>query len=91
MAEDFLILKEKILDCIDSLSINYQRCEDAGMKDTESILYNKIETLFDNLKVSNTKGALEEIIFLGKLIEKDMENWMVSIGQSTTSINWPDV
>lgn len=87
--EKLFLLKEQILQKISFLRINYNRCIDAGMKDTGSVLYNKICDILDKTEASDSIEGLEEVVFLGQIIEKDLERWMIAIGQTTTSISWP--
>jgi len=91
MEKELLDLKEKILNSISILMSNYQNCIDANMKDPNSSLYNKIESLIEQVNAIEDKMALSEVIIEAKTIEMELDRWITSQGQSTLNILWPDI
>ena len=91
MEKELLDLKEKILNSISILMSNYQNCIDANMKDPNSSLYNKIESLIEQVNAIEDKMALSEVIIEAKTIEMELDRWITSQGQSTLNISWPDI
>lgn len=91
MEKELLDLKEKILNSISILMSNYQNCINANMKDPNSSLYNKIESLIEQVNAIEDKMALSEVIIEAKTIEMELDIWITSQGQSTLNISWPDI
>ena len=89
MEKKLIDFKEDILNNIEILRYNYERSIEANMKDPESALYNKIENIIERTNSANSYRALEKTISVAKTIEMQIDNWLISIGQSTISLSWP--
>lgn len=64
-------------------------CVENGMIDQDSILYNKTDDLVDDAKVVETPFELMEIVNKAKVIEINLDRWLVSKGQTTIGLPWP--
>lgn len=85
----FKSIKHKILSNLDTLRIAVKDCEDMGMLDIESSLYNQADDLYNQASVSMDMGELEIIYIKAKDIEVNLDLWLSSIGKSTTALSWP--
>jgi hypothetical protein len=85
----FLKIKEDILDNLDILIFNLENCVDAGMLDDGSAIYNTLEDLSDQINSIDTNEELEEIISQAKIIERQIDGWMATQGQTSISLTWP--
>lgn len=87
----FIKLKEEVGENVEALRIEIVRCTDAGMKDYESVLYNEICSLEEELESIDNEIELDEIITSAKTIEKKIDLWLASQGKSTMSLPWPSI
>lgn len=85
----FLEKKEEVLKNLDILHFNLEKCIDSGLTDTDSMIYNHIEDLVDEVDSIDSLEELEEFVFRAKTIESQINNWLVTFGESTISLSWP--
>jgi hypothetical protein len=88
-AENFLNTKEDVLNKLVILHFNLKKCVEIGMIDNDSDIYNNIDDIIDLVKAVDTKEELEEVITQAKTIERQIDIWLSSQGQTTISISWP--
>lgn len=89
--ERFLALKEAISDNLEVLKLYLDTIEGEGFSDPESVLYNQITDLVDQIGAITIPQELENIIFLGKTIEKNLDLWLAREGRSSLELQWPDL
>ena len=89
--ELFLQKREDVLNNFAILHFDLDKCIEMGMIDSESVLYNRIDSLINEIKIVNTIDELEELITLSKAIEMQIDAWLVSQGETTMSLSWPSL
>lgn len=87
--ERFLKIKEGILSNLDTLLFNLENCVESGMVDDGSSMYNTLEDLIDQISSVDTKEELEEVISQAKIIERQIDGWLATQGQTSVSLTWP--
>jgi hypothetical protein len=89
--QQFIDDKEWIINSIDELMDHLQDCERLGMLDENSEIYNKLILLKENTDASDSYFLLSEIVYQAKLIEKNIDAWLASMGRYTDDLSWPDI
>jgi hypothetical protein len=87
--EKFLEKREEVLNNLDVLMFNLEKCEDAGMIDLDSEIYNKIDELIEEVNSIDTLEELEELVSQGKGIESKIDMWLNTQGETTIGLSWP--
>lgn len=90
-ASKFIGVKDDVVINLDALQNRVNECIDLGMLDNESILYNEIYTLLEDVGAVHTYPELAEIIIRGQEIEHNIDAWMSGKGFTTISLDWPDL
>ena len=90
-AEKFLEIKEEILNNMAVLRFNLEKAVEAGMQDIDSELYNRLTTIHDDIKEVDSKEELEELVLQAQNVENLIDSFLLSEGQSTLSLSWPQM
>lgn len=85
----FLEKADQISSNINLLIFNLENCVEAGMLDDGSSYYNTLEDLMDQITSIDTHEELEEIISQAKIIERQIDSWLATHGQTSISLTWP--
>jgi len=90
--DKFIALKDIVIENLNILRANLDTCTDQlGMDDPESVLYNKIIDLIDDVATVELPEELDEIISRAQDIEKAIDIFLAREGQNTLGLTWPDV
>ncbi len=81
--------KKQLLKNISILRNTLDDCLDAGMVDFESIFYNQLEELEEEIHASENIQELIELIGRGQIFEKQLCVLYDNAGLSTTNLDWP--
>jgi hypothetical protein len=87
--DEFLLAKEEVMDNLETLQMRISSCQDQGMLDPSSSLYNEAVILFEDAEAIETAGELEEIIVKAKEMEHNIDTWISLHGGSTMELHWP--
>lgn len=87
----FILYKEQVIDILEDLQSMIVQCEDQGMLDPNSTLYNELLVIMDEAKYANNLEELDEVITKGKELEYNVESWLARHGGSTLELNWPNL
>jgi hypothetical protein len=82
-------IKEKILKNLFILQSTFSRCQDSGLADEKSVLYNKIYELIDKVKNSQQFGDLSVLVMEARDLEQNLEFWISSNGGLSMELAWP--
>jgi hypothetical protein len=85
----FVQAKSDVIENLEALQLNLNRCVDEGMLDYDSAFYNELSALLEDAHIVKTPEELSEIITLAKTLETDIDAWMSMRGQTTVSLTWP--
>ena len=88
--EKFLKIKEDVLNNVGVLRFSLGQCMEVGLEDPESTFYNRIENLERYIKGIYSYVELKEAIDQAKAIEMEIDAFLVSKGELTMSLTWPD-
>lgn len=88
-SDDFLHAKEQVMDNLDTVLTRISQCEDQGMLDPGSSLYNEVLMIMDDVEIVHTFEELEEAIIKGKEIEHNVDAWLALHGGNTLELDWP--
>jgi len=90
--EKFLALKDVVIENLNILRANLVTCTDQlGMDDPESVLYNTILDLIDDVATVELPEELDEIISRAQDVEKAIDIFLAREGQNTLGLTWPDL
>lgn len=89
--KEFIRAKEAILDNMEALLMRVDDCQDLGLIDEKSALYNQILDIMDEAQVSSTFEELEEVIAVAKDIEFHLDSYLLRHGVSTMDLQWPQI
>ena len=89
-AEIFLQTKEDVLNNLAILHFNLEKAADAGIIDVGEELYNRIEDLIEAVNLASFNEELEAFVENAKAIEIQIDAKMISAGEVTVSLTWPD-
>ncbi len=81
--------QNQILDNLDVLKLNLEKCVDDGMLDTQDEHYNQLLILIDEATLSKTWDELQEVITKAKVLEIEIDAWFANHGITTISLSWP--
>ena len=88
--EKFLSLKNQVLDNLLALKLRLEECTETGMPDPTNEMYNHITNLIDETEVIDIVPEIEIQISRGKDMEKRIDTWLASQGNSSMQLLWPD-
>ena len=89
--EEFLRIKGEVLDNIETLLIRIDQCQQQGMVDPSSTMYNELLLISDEAEVSSTYEELEEVETKAKELEQNVDVWLARHGETTISLLWPNL
>ncbi len=87
--KEFHKIKEQVIDNLEEIEVRIGECEDQGMLDSSSALYNQILVLLDDADIVKTYEELEEVIERGKEVEHNIDTWLALHGGNTMELDWP--
>ena len=87
--KEHLEYKQKVLDNLDLLKSILVDCEDEGLNDPDSTIYNQLVDLIDEAEALEKEEELDLIVYRAKIIEKDVDEFLSRNGRSSISIDWP--
>ncbi len=87
----FFKYQDQIIDNLETLRINLENCEDAGLIDLDEIIYNEIVDLIEESKSIDTIIGLSEIITRAKVIETRIDSWYSKQGITNIELSWPQI
>jgi hypothetical protein len=88
--EKFLKIKEDVLNNVGVLRFSLEQCVEVGLEDPESTFYNRIENLERYVKEIYSYDELKEAMDQAKAVERELDSFLVSKGELTMSLTWPD-
>jgi hypothetical protein len=88
--EKFLKVKEDVLNNVGVLRFSLGQCMEVGLEDPESTFYNRIENLERYIKEIYSYEELKGAIDQAKAVEMEIDAFLVSKGELTMSLTWPD-
>lgn len=88
--EKFLQVKEDVLNRLEDIRFGIIECEDKGMEDLDSVLYNEMLNLIQEAETIDNYEELSMIIIRAQAIEKNIDTWIANQGGDTLNINWPE-
>ena len=88
--EKFLKIKEDVLNNVGVLRFSLGQCMEVGLEDPESTFYNRIENLERYIKEIYSDEELKGAVDQAKAIEMEIDAFLVSKGELTMSLTWPD-
>lgn len=88
--QQFIDDKELTIELIDELMSRLEECLGLGMADENSVIYNELLLLKEDIDVVDSYLVLSEIIHHAKQIEKNIDTWLSAMGRITQDLMWPD-
>ena len=82
--------KKQLFKNIVTLRETLQACVDGGLLDMDSVFYNQLEALDEEMHTSEDPNELEEIIIRAQAFESQICGYYDNLGFSTTSLDWPN-
>ena len=83
--------RQKVYDHINTLQDRVEACTSLGMKDFGDQKYNETVDLLDELEEIRTYPELAEIQLKAQNLERALNGWLASKGQTTLAISWPKI
>ena len=65
-----------------------EECEDSGYEDFDAAIFNRIQTLVDDVETCDKIEELNEIKSKAQTIENDIDNILEGKGISSIGIDW---
>lgn len=87
----FVQAKEDVIENLEAVQLNLNRCLEEGLKDEGDAFYNEVLGLLDEAHIADTWEELSEAISKGKTLEIDIAAWMAFHGRTTVSLPWPKI
>ncbi|MEN9654788.1 MAG: hypothetical protein RL235_900 [Chlamydiota bacterium] len=81
--------KKMTIDNFNVLLAWLKQCVDDGLIDLGDEYYNEILNLLDQADLAKTPAELTEVITLGKILETDIDAWLVYHGRTSIALSWP--
>ncbi len=85
----FVQATSDVIENLEALQFDLNRCVDEGMLDYGSAYYNELSDLLEEAHIVKTPEELSQIIILAKTLETDINAWKSLRGQTTVSLTWP--
>ena len=89
--EEFEEKKVQVVMLIQHLEDRVDVCVELGMRDQDSVLYNHVDDLLEGAQDSEDPMQLSEIVSKSKVVETNLDRWLISKGQTTVGLFWPSL
>jgi hypothetical protein len=89
--KEFYRAKDQVKEAFETLLVRVDDCEELGLIDTGSALYNQILSIMDEVDLAKSFEELDEAIALGRDIEHNLDAFMLRQGMNTIDLDWPDL
>lgn len=86
---EFLEAKGDVVENLEAIRLNLERCVEKGMLDVDDVYYNEIMLFIDEASISGGWAELEEVIAKAKTLEIDIAAWLAKNGKASISLPWP--
>lgn len=83
--------KKRLIKNVITLRNTLDACLDAGLVDFESVFYNQLESLEEEIHASENVYELKELSGQGQNFEKQLCVLYDNAGLSTTNLDWPEL
>lgn len=84
-----LLAQKAILQNLYVIQDSYTDCINRGIADVDNEIYNQIAELIDDVNSITTREELDMIVISSKALEKRVDAWLASFGQTSVSLTWP--
>ncbi len=90
MDRENIRIKKELISCMEDLIDKIEFCASLGMRDTPS-LYNAVLDMEKTVSYAKIAADLENVLYKGQALEKNLDSWLLRHGKETTALFWPKI